>query len=158
MLSSIKAVVRKSPALERLGHSLLNKRYQLAKRYLRGSGLEIGALDRPLYLPKTATAYYLDRMLPSQLREHYPELGHRRLYVSMVADGEDLSCIAEGALDFLIANHVIEHLDDPIAAIELFMKKLKAGGILYMAVPDMRRTFDYQRAETTWEHLSGDHA
>jgi len=143
--------------LERLARRFLDRRYQLARRHLRGTGLEIGALDRPLMLPVRAKAYYLDRLLPAKLREHYPELSHRLFYVSLVADGESLACVAAGALDFLVANHVIEHCEDPIAALTTFARKLKPGGKLFMAVPDMRRTFDRNRSETTWNHLQADH-
>jgi SAM-dependent methyltransferase len=156
LLAPLKNLVSKSPALERLTRRFVDRRYQLAWRHLRGIGLEIGALDRPLMLPSSAKAYYLDRLLPAKLREHYPELSHRRLYVSLVADGETLSCIAAGALDFLVANHVIEHCEDPIGALAAFARKLKPGGKIFMAVPDMRRTFDRNRRETTWEHLQAD--
>jgi predicted SAM-dependent methyltransferase len=157
LVEPLKNLVRKSPALERLARRLLDRRYQLARRHLRGTGLEIGALDRPLMLPSSAKAYYLDRLLPAKLRKHYPELSHRPFHVSLVADGETLSCIADGALDFLVANHVVEHCEDPITALATFARKLKPGGKIFMAVPDMRRTFDRNRRETTWDHLQADH-
>ena len=108
-------------------------------------------------MPSRLKVYYLDHLLPSQLRKHYPELAGRRFYVSLVADGEDLSCIKDDSLDFLIANHVIEHCEDPIATLITFSKKLCANGIVFMAVPDMRRTFDINRQETDWNHLQKDH-
>ena len=157
LVEPLKNFVRQSPALERLARRFLDRRYQLARRHLRGIGLEIGALDRPLMLSSSAKAYYLDRLLPAKLREHYPELSHRPFYVSLVSDGESLSCIADGALDFIVANHVIEHCEDPIGALTTFARKLKLGGKIFMAVPDMRRTFDRHRRETTWDHLKADH-
>jgi predicted SAM-dependent methyltransferase len=156
--ASLKSFIFQSPALESLARRLLDRRYQLARRHLRGIGLEIGALDRPLLLPLGAKAYYLDRLLPAKLREHYPELAHRTFFVSLAADGESLACIKDETLDFIIANHVIEHCEDPIAALITFSRKLKSGGKLFMAVPDMRRTFDRGRRETTREHLEADHA
>jgi hypothetical protein len=120
-------------------------------------GLEIGALDRPLMLPRRARAFYLDRFLPSKLREHYPELDGRRIYVSLVSEGEELPCIRDGSLSFVVANHVIEHCEDPIATLTTFSSKLQIGGIVFMAVPDMRRTFDHARPETPWQHLLADH-
>lgn len=158
LLETVKNIIRRSETAERFGRLLLDKRYQLARRHLRGVGLEIGALDRPLWLPTGATAYYLDRLPPRDLYRHYPELSHRKFYVSLVADGESMDCIADGSLDFITANHVIEHCEDPIATLKTFTRKLKTGGKVFMAVPDMRRTFDRQRTETTWEHLSADHA
>jgi predicted SAM-dependent methyltransferase len=157
LLTPFKNLVHTNPSLERLARRLFDQRYRLARRHLRGIGVEIGALDRPLALPGHATAFYLDRFPPAKLREHYPELSHRRLYVSLVADGETLSCLAEEAVDFLVANHVIEHCEDPLAALTTFARKLKSGGRLFMAVPDMRRTFDRGRRETGYDHLNADH-
>jgi predicted SAM-dependent methyltransferase len=158
LISHLKQFVFRHPALERAARRLLDLRYKLARRHLRGAGLEIGALDRPLFLPLAAKAYYLDRLLPAELYQHYPELSHRHFFVSMVGDGETLDCIRNASLDFLIANHVIEHTQDPIGTLKTFLRKLKPGGIIFMAVPDMRRTFDQHRTETSWEHLAADHA
>jgi SAM-dependent methyltransferase len=157
LLDKLKTVVRKSPLLERSVRRLLDRRYQMARKHLSGIGIEIGALDRPLTLPCQAKAYYLDRLFPAQLRVHYPELSHKRFHVSIVGDGEQLAFIRNEALDFLVANHLIEHCEDPIATLETFAKKLRPGGVVFMAVPDMRRTFDRNRDETTWEHLFDDH-
>jgi SAM-dependent methyltransferase len=157
LLDKLKAVVRKSPRLERTVRRVLDRRYQIARKYLSGIGIEIGALDRPLTLPRQAKAYYVDRLPPEQLRVHYPGRSHKRLHVSIVGDGEQLAFIRDGALDFLVANHLIEHCEDPIATLETFAKKLRTGGTIFMAVPDMRRTFDRHRDETAWEHLLDDH-
>lgn len=129
----------------------------MARKFLRGCGVEIGALDRPLYLPKRARAFYLDRLHPRELRKHYPELNSRPLFVSFVADGESMDCVRDGSLNFIVANHVIEHCEDPVATLMTFARKLTVGGVVFMAVPDKRRTFDCDRPETAWEHLAEDH-
>ncbi len=157
LISRLKQFVFRHPWLERSARRLFDLRYRLAVRYLRGAGLEIGALDRPLYLPRQARAFYLDRLAPADLYKHYPELSHRHFYVSLVGDGETLDCIRDNSLDFMIANHVIEHCQDPIRTIKTFLSKLKPGGRIFMAVPDMRRTFDRDRDETPLAHLLADH-
>ncbi len=157
MVFAIKEFVFRHPQLERVARRTLDLRYQMALRHLRGVGLEIGALDRPLYLPRGVRAFYLDRMVPAKLYAHYPELSHRKFYVSIVGDGETLDCLRDGSLDFMIANHVIEHCQDPIGTIKTFLSKLKPGGVVFMAVPDMRRTFDRTRTPTPLEHLIRDH-
>jgi len=68
-----------------------------------------------------------------------------------------LSLIADGTLDFIIANHFIEHCENPIRTLQTFFAKLQPGGVIYMAVPDKRFTFDVQRPSTTFEHLQVDH-
>ncbi len=157
MIALLKRVARSHPEFERAARRLVSLRYQIALRHLRGVGVEVGALDLPLFLPRGARAYYLDRMTPSQLLEHYPEHAGRPLHVSFVADGETMACVRDEALDFLIANHVIEHTQDPIGTLKTFCAKLKRGGVIYMAVPELTKTFDHKRTPTTWEHLLADH-
>jgi len=157
ILDRLKQIVRRCPSAERAARFLYDRRFQTARKYLRGCGVEIGALDRPLYLPNRARAFYLDRIHPRELRRHYPELDSRPLYVSFVADGESMDCVRDGSLDFIAANHVIEHCEDPIATLMTFARKLSPGGVVFMAVPDKRRTFDRDRSETGWEHLADDH-
>jgi predicted SAM-dependent methyltransferase len=158
MVEALKSQVRRLPYLERVVRFAIDQRYRLARKHLRGIGIEIGALDRPLTLPAGARAYYLDRMLPRHLRDHYPELNGRPFFVSLVSDGERMDAIRDDSLDFVIANHVMEHCEDPVATLRTFAEKLKSGGTVFMAIPDMRRTFDRTRRETPLEHVMQDHA
>jgi SAM-dependent methyltransferase len=133
-------------------------RWRIAKRYLQGSGLEIGALHRPLRLPTGATARYVDRMDCDSLREHYPELSKYSLVnVDVIDDGETLGTQPDCSADFIIANHFIEHTEDPLGTLANHLRVLKPGGILYLAVPDRRRTFDSDRPPTPLEHVIQDH-
>jgi predicted SAM-dependent methyltransferase len=130
------------------------------KKYIRGTGIEIGALHKPLdlYGLDIQKVMYVDRLSNTELRRQYPELIDLPLVtVDLVTDGSVLDVITNDSLDFIIANHVIEHLDNPIRALENWCKKLKPGGIVYMAVPDKRFTFDKDRPSTTNEHLLEDY-
>ena len=153
----VKTLVRRIPVVELAGRWLIDKRYGLARRYIRGTGIEIGALDRPLYLPRGAKAEYVDRMPSSELHAHYPELKHRRFYVSIVGDGEKLDFIEDASQDFIIANHMIEHCEDPISTLRNFSRCLKSGAVAYLAVPDRNKTFDHKRELTTVDHLRRDY-
>jgi SAM-dependent methyltransferase len=134
-------------------------RDRLASAYLRGMGIEIGALFNPLPVPAGAKVRYVDRMPVSGLREQYPNLRDRRLVpVDVVDDGERLITIGDATQDFVIANHFLEHCQDPIGALETFFRVLRPGGVLYMAVPDKRFTFDRDRPVTPLAHLDRDHA
>lgn len=157
MRERIKRLIRRWPIAESAARFLVDRRYRMARKYLRGIGMEIGALDRPLILPKSAKAYYLDRMPLAELRRHYAEHSHKPFFISLIGDGEKLDCIRDGALDFIVANHMIEHCQDPIGTLKTFLSKLRVGGRIFMAVPDMRRTFDRDREPTTWDHLFHDH-
>src|SRR5512136_777634 len=136
---------------------LLSREY-LSAAFLHGSGLEIGALHNPLPVPWGVRVAYVDRLPVADLRLQYPELrGKRFVAVDILDDGETLRTIGDESQDFVIANHFLEHCEDPIGAIENFSRVLKVGGIAFLAVPDKRFTFDRERPLTSVEHLLRDH-
>src|SRR5512137_1946907 len=138
----------------RFARKLLLNRYSLASLYLRGEGIEIGALHNPLKVAPGAKVRYVDRMSVSDLRNQYPELSGKKLVpVDMVADGELLESIGDDSQDFVIANHFVEHCQNPLLAIENMMRVLRPEGILYLALPDKRYTFDRGRPVTPLAHL-----
>lgn len=133
-------------------------RSQLARRYLHGAGLEIGALHNPLPLPPGVAVEYVDRMDVAQLRQHYPELAACPLVpVDIIDNGERLVTVPDGSQDFVIANHFLEHCQDLIGTVRHFFRVLRPGGVLFAALPDKRYTFDHRRAVTPLEHLWDDH-
>lgn len=133
-------------------------RQQLAARYLKGSGLEIGALHNRLWVPRGVQVKYVDRLSVADLRRQYPELaGHPLIEADLLDDGEKLTTVPDGSQDFLIANHFLEHTQDPIGTLKRHLEVLKPNGILYLAVPDKRWTFDARRPVTTLEHLYRDY-
>jgi SAM-dependent methyltransferase len=140
----------------RLPASARTKRKRLA-RWLQGAGIEIGAAQNPLSVASDAHVAYVDRWSTDQQRRRYPELGDGAFVaVTLITDAVRLG-IRDNALDFVIASHVIEHLEDPIASLIEFQRVLRPGGILYLVVPDQRQTFDQNRAATSVEHLVRDH-
>ena len=129
----------------------------IARAYLRGDGIEIGALDKPLQVPRHARVRYLDRMPVRQLATHYAEVGaHRMIEPDIIDNGETLASLADGTQDFVIANHFLEHCQNPIGALINMLRVLKPGGILYFAIPDKRVTFDVDRPLTPIAHLVRD--
>jgi SAM-dependent methyltransferase len=131
----------------------------LADTFLAGEGVEIGALHNPLRVPRSVRVHYVDRMPVAELRQQYPELAQEDLVpVDIIDDGEKLMTFKDKSQDFIIANHFIEHAQDPIGTIKQFLRVLRPGGILYMAVPDKRYTFDVGRPLTSLDHLIRDHA
>ncbi len=132
-------------------------RKRLASR-LQGEGVEIGALHRPLPTPSGARVRYVDRLDEAGLRSHYPELADKPLVaVHVVADGELLDTLPDASQDFLIANHFLEHTEDPIGTLENHVRVVKPGGVLYFAVPVKDATFDARRERTPFAHLERDH-
>ena len=134
------------------------KRKRVAAAWLSGNGIEIGALHNPLPVPAAVRVTYLDRMNNTELLRQYPELSERILVsVDIIDDGETLPTIADGSQDFIIANHFLEHCEDPIGALQAWLRVLKTGGIAYVAVPDKRFTFDFRRNTTDWAHVYRDY-
>ena len=135
-------------------------REDVALRFLRGEGIEIGALDFPLRLPGGARVRYVDYLDEAGLREGYKGTlreGRPLVVPDVVDDGARLASFADASLDFVIANHMLEHVEDPIAALQHQLRVLRPGGILYLTLPDARESFDAPRERTTPEHLLRDH-
>jgi SAM-dependent methyltransferase len=130
----------------------------VARMFLHGTGIEVGALHNPLPVPEGVAVRYVDRLPTEELRKHYPEFAEGKLvHVDIVDDGEVLATVADGSLDFVIANQVFEHFRNPLGAVANFMRVLKPGGILYLAVPDKRYGCDQDRPVTPIEHLLSDY-
>jgi predicted SAM-dependent methyltransferase len=133
-------------------------REALANRYLAGAGIEIGALHNPLKVPAAAAVTYVDRMPNEELRSHYKKLGGIPLVaIDRYDDGETLATFADRSQDFVIANHFLEHCESPLHALQAMHRVLKTGGILYLAVPDKRYTFDKVRPVTPFAHVWRDY-
>jgi SAM-dependent methyltransferase len=130
-----------------------NARSRLAA-WLVGEGIEIGALHRPLALPAGVNAIYVDRMSEAGLRDQYPELAEEAFApVRVIGSAEDLTAFGDNSLDFVVANHLFEHLEHPVRALLEAQRVLRPAGLLYMALPDKRLTFDRDRELTAVEHL-----
>ena len=129
----------------------------LAAAFLHGEGIEVGALHNPLRLPGEVRVRYVDRLDVAGLVEHYPELGDLPLVdVDYVDDGELLKSFAAETQDFVIANHFLEHCEDPLTTIANHLRVVRPGGFIYMAVPDKRKTFDKDREITPLSHIIAD--
>lgn len=110
------------------------KRADLAKKYIRGVGIELGSLSQPLDVPRNVSVYYADQLSCQQIREHYPEVPESEITrPDIVDDLQELRSIEDETFDFCIANHVIESMSDPLGAVINWLRVLKPGGILYLS-------------------------
>ena len=103
---------------------------------------------------------YVDYLDEAGLREGYNRTlreGRPLVLPDVVDDGARLASFADASLDFVVANHVLEHVEDPIAALEHQLRVLRPGGTLYVTLPDARESFDAPRKRTSIEHLLRDH-
>lgn len=132
-------------------------RRDLARRYLRGSGLEIGALHRPLRVAPGIEVRYVDRLRVEELRVRYPEYASGWVVnPTVIDDSATLATVADASVDFVVANHVLEHMEDPIGTLRTWLRVVRDDGTVYLTVPDKRATFDRERPSTSAEHLRRD--
>lgn len=130
----------------------------VANMFLSGDGIEVGALQDPLPVAEGVAVKYVDRFSKPKLYEQYPELrGAQLVEVDIVDNGEVLGSLSAASQDFIIANHFLEHTQDPIATLKNFRRVIRCGGCMYIAVPDQTSTFDRDRAPTTLDHVIADH-
>lgn len=85
----------------------------LARQFCRGTGLDIGAGQWPL---AGAT--------PIEL-----------------TNGGDAMALPEGTYDYVFSSHCLEHLVNPVAAIEHWKTRLRPGGFLFLYLPHPDMTY-----------------
>ncbi|MPY86431.1 MAG: methyltransferase domain-containing protein [Luteitalea sp.] len=121
---------------------------------LSGSGIEIGALSRPLQTHPGIKVRYVDRHKISELRAEYHEL-HTFPFTEpdIVDDAHTLGTLPDASEDFLIAAHLLEHMRDPIRALEAWCRVVRPGGLIYLILPDKRASFDRFRQRTPLDHM-----
>lgn len=139
----------------------------IAIEYLSGRGIEIGAFASPLQVPAGIQVAYLDRYKPDEMENELKVAGltpkdfgfdpAALIVPDIVDDGESLSKVGDLTQDFVIANHVLEHFENPIKGFKNMLRVLKHGGILYVALPEMQHSFDRIRRPTTFEHVWRDY-
>jgi len=136
---------------------------QIALDHLVGKGIELGALNNPLPVDsEKATVEFADRLPKKEALRLFPELESIADSivdpdVIMDLDTDDLEAIQQRDYDFVIANHVIEHVVNPIRFLDNVSRHLKPGGLFFLTVPDKRFTFDKHRELTTNDHLWGEY-
>ena len=132
-------------------HKLEKHKYQyriaMAETYLKGYGVEIGAKSSPQQMPPGAISLNVDHMStedliikydgPAKENKKWIE-GIKQNPVMRVDDAETLKTFEANSLDFIVANHVLEHVSNFMGTLEVFARKLRIGGIVFIALPDKR--------------------
>jgi SAM-dependent methyltransferase len=144
---------------EFVGDEQICRRAQFAAQFIRGDGIEIGALHKPLAVDASvAHVRYVDYKTQAENRKRYPELADEDIVeTTIIDDGFILSSVPEKSVDFVIANHALEHSPDPIGTLAIWLSRLNENGVLFMAVPVAEKCYDAGRPLTTISHLLKDH-
>ncbi len=125
-------------------------------KLLTGQGLEIGALHQPAAIPAHCKIEYCDANHREESAKFFPELSINDLvpvtYISDL-DTQGLSIFEDNKFDFVILNHVIEHVANPIKVLGELFRVVKPNGLVVLSAPDKDYTFDKNRALTPYSHL-----
>jgi SAM-dependent methyltransferase len=103
------------------------------KKYLHGTGIEIGALHKPPHLRdwKVSKLIHVDRLSMEEQRGHSPELMNISPLVSeIITHGTNLEKVENVSLDFIAANHLIEHTADLLGSLQYWYRRLRPIGII----------------------------
>lgn len=73
-----------------------------------------------------------------------------------ITDATDLSVIKDAKYDFLLSSHVLEHIANPIKAINEWKRVVKKDGYLVFVLPSKTHTFDWKRDLTNLDHIIND--
>jgi 2-polyprenyl-3-methyl-5-hydroxy-6-metoxy-1,4-benzoquinol methylase len=115
---------------------------------LKGSGLEIGPSYNPFFPKRDGyNVKTLDHASGETLRQKYgcdPAVEVSKIEdVDFVWNGQQYAeLIGEEKFDWVFAAHLIEHVPDLIAFINDSATIMKEKGMLALAIPDKRYTFD----------------
>jgi SAM-dependent methyltransferase len=134
----------------------ISVRKRLAHQYIRGSGMEFGALQWPLDVPLQAEVRYADTKTVAELRRQFPHLPIITA-PDIITDLESMKGVDDESEDFVIANQVVEHLEDPFKALKSMNRVLRPNGIAYITLPDKTLSVDKRRNITPLDHLIRDH-
>jgi predicted SAM-dependent methyltransferase len=111
------------------------------KRFCRRKGIEIGSGGKHTVEGSILVDIISDFSNPASYKVDYN------------ADAHHLPKTKRASLDYVCASNVLEHLTNPIKAILEWMRILKPGGMLWLKIPDKRKTFDKNRERTKFAHL-----
>jgi len=132
-------------------------RFDLIFKYLKGRGLEIGACDKPAPTPQGLLVTYVDHVPLDELKRQYHMVEFKQDLHYVIDNAEKLTTFPENSQDFIISSHVLEHCQDTIGTIKNWLRVVRSGGYLWIALPEKTETFDKDRQVTSFEHLELDH-
>jgi len=126
---------------------------KLAQKWCVGKGLEIGGAS---YAPLGVDALNVQPFPGHPVFEAEEiRLMGRVLPVDIEAFADDIP-VADDSQDFVISSHVLEHVANVVAAFVEWHRVIRPGGIVFMIVPHVDRTFDAGRPVTPLAHIIED--
>src|SRR5260370_18217826 len=85
---------------------------------------------------------------------HY--VAGKNLGYQFIAEASKIQMMPCGKYDFLLASHCLEHMANPLCALQEWLRVLKKKGVIFLVLPDKGGTFDHRRPVTAFSHLVRD--
>lgn len=124
-----------------------------------GMGLEIGPHNQPMVTKDEGHILYMDYLTREEHIRKNPNAGYIDDIpeTDIVIEDNDYAKYVNDKFDYIIANHVIEHAPDLIGFLMSLYSMLRDDGVLFLAIPDKKFTFDRFRPNTTLAHVIADY-
>ena len=150
-----------------------NKSYTLdmvVEEYFKNrNGLEVGGpsdfFEKRGFLPIYQQVKVLDGVNYSSSTIWTGEIDMEKGYIvegckvgkQYISDAVDMSPLKGKKYDFVLSCFMIEHIANPLKAIEKWLSVLKPGGVLLIVAPNKELNFDHKRETNTFAHLLADY-
>jgi SAM-dependent methyltransferase len=133
---------------------MINRRERLLgeREPSRLNGLEIGPSTAPLISKRTGPVRYVDYASTEELRANQTSDKvplDELVEIDVVWGERRLRDAVGGTVDYVVASHVLEHAPDFVGWLAQIREVLAPGGVLGLAIPDRRFTFDILRPAST---------
>jgi len=73
--------------------------------------------------------------------------------IQYISEASDLNLIQDSKYDFVLSCNCLEHLANPLKAIQEWLRVIKPGGLLLLVLPNKEYCFDHNRPVTEFSHL-----
>ena len=130
----------------------------LAKIVYNKNGVEIGGISPTGNIIYSLTKnldniiYSEDKIVIKKNRKKYHYYAGKVGNV-IINDATNLESVNNKTYDFLYASHVLEHIANPIKALEEWLRVIKNEGYLILILPEKSKTFDHLRSISSFETL-----
>jgi SAM-dependent methyltransferase len=133
-------------------------------------GLEIGGISKssfsetgflpiyPIVRRLDNCTYSTNTVWEGLLEEGFKYLysSHKAMGYQYILEGTNLDKIPSEKYDFLLSSHVLEHIANPIMAMQEWLRVIKPNGYLVLILPNKEVTFDHRRPITKFCHFLED--
>lgn len=139
--------------------------YEMMRSHLKGkSGLEFGGPSSIFtgshLIPIYNIVHSIDNGNYSPDTIWTSRTGHLRFGScfgkQLIVEAADVSAIATESYDFVAASHVLEHVANPLRALQEWKRILRPSGTILVVVPHKAGMFDRRRPFTTFDHIKAD--